>query len=81
MISDIKKPKLLVFKVWPDRDSAEFSEAKLSDISWSAPIPVNDVGKMTVLMWNRAGKSKHVQVERFVDPHSKILFITFIEEL
>lgn len=46
---------------------------------WSAPLNVNDVGKITLLSWGPQ-EIKHIQVDTYLESKTKILFLSFTEE-
>ena len=78
--ADIKKPKLMQFRLVVDSEHSFMETVLLNE--WSHNISMNDVGKMTMLSWNLNDSTltKHIQVEKYLDPKTKILFLTFNEE-
>jgi hypothetical protein len=74
------KTPFLIHKLW--RTTINGVVRVNLSIIFLDPFNLNDVGKLNFLCWNEVNKEecKHIQVEKYLDEKTQILYVIFCEE-
>jgi hypothetical protein len=81
-MSALMKTPFLIHKLWRMTTNGVVRYNLYIYIIVLDPFNLNDVGKLNFLCWNDVNKEecKHIQVEKYLDEKTHILYVIFCEE-